>query len=1053
LAFELLVHGYFGIYTNGWKYWFLTPYDFFLSNSASSNLDDQEFIVRRTKASYGFLKGLGIDLTKEIAIRNEAVPEAEKPSDLEKLKEYNLYDVWVKSLDLNVVFTEAGQFIYQQPFPYPKVYPFFIGRLSELMNTFYPIPVMGQLIEVLKEYQKGEEHIIESASSIAKPILVYDADSGIDVDKLLSALKFGYKHIIVGKNREGDINFRAPGQLPAYAQNLPNAMEEKLASILGINQSFFGRTGAARERGAISRLFKASFRSLATMATTMEEAFTQLDEYLLLYLQAHQFRSGNEFKYLNLEEIFAPGKTRYIPSERLKAFSLEDTYEDKMLAQSSWRAKLIPQELALEEQGYTQPKKIMRQIKNEMQALIDLQKGAQTAPIVKPSLIDQIHLRLNGKLKYTYWLSPLAEDKVIVKVTRADKLTSAFLLSDLSDHVMIELSEEKIEPPVEQKEPGIPVPEKVPEIAPTGLPATLMPEAPIEKKAAIQLPVVETRGRPATNIPTAEQLKQKLTAIKLPESSVEHSSPVTPSKVIPKVETAFFPPNEFSQADLESYIKISKPIAKAQERYFLNLPGLYIVEPHAKWIFEGKKVLLVKAKKFNIIGVPHLLCGKLVYGVITVKRIIENFDFDALQKYHMVTPAERSKWWGDAPLYLYMFIFQPFEKPLEYLREPGVQTFIDRVKVLEEATGVPQRGDLKPVVLKPEIIPPSHKPEKKAFQSHEVFSVDRLKDLIPEGKYDVSSKMDGLRTFAWVVNGKAKLFSDEGNEFTASRVQPVLDALVEKFKHTVLLDGEILMEGVERKDIAGYIHGLFKPSEDQLKSLHYVCWDILYVRDKSLAAMPFIKRSAILDLYLPLQKDSYAIVRRVKHVVVNREDIPKIVKSVASNEGIVIRDIDASYWATHSTYKMKFMYDIDAKVIAIEKTKLGLPIYFCALQDGTFIGQTYAQGEVKAKVGDVIRVNVDHITIRPDGSINWYSPKPKSFKEAKLTPGKGLRQVGQGGPDTLALAKEVYLSSGGSEDKWNAWLPKHETWKKDVMPGLIKKYKEKTKAGVEASKT
>jgi len=135
------------------------------------------------------------------------------------------------------------------------------------------------------------------------------------------------------------------------------------------------------------------------------------------------------------------------------------------------------------------------------------------------------------------------------------------------------------------------------------------------------------------------------------------------------------------------------------------------------------------------------------------------------------------------------------------------------------------------------------------------------------------------------------------------------------------------------------------------------------------------------------------------------------------------------------------MWDVDAKVIAIEKTKVGIPMYYCVLRDGTYIGQTYASLAVKAKVGDVIRVNVDHITIRPDGSINWYSPKPKNIKEGKVTVGKGLTQIGIGGPDTLDLAKEIYLASGGTDLKWKLWLPLHKKYKEEVMPKKIAKLK------------
>ena len=145
------------------------------------------------------------------------------------------------------------------------------------------------------------------------------------------------------------------------------------------------------------------------------------------------------------------------------------------------------------------------------------------------------------------------------------------------------------------------------------------------------------------------------------------------------------------------------------------------------------------------------------------------------------------------------------------------------------------------------------------------------------------------------------------------------------------------------------------------------------------------------------------------------------------------------------------MAEIDVKVFAVEKTKTRLPIFHCLLRDGTYIGQTYAQSEVKAKPGDVIRVQVEHFTLRPDGSLGWYAPRPSGVKgQVKKYP--SLTQKGIGGPDTLSFVKEHYLLEG-TEKKWNEWLKVHKVWKKEVMPKLLKRLKEKIEKGVSASKT
>lgn len=1021
IVFELLCHGYFGIYTDGFRYWFLSSYELIPGDPLIPNKEDQPFWIRKTKARKATLAKIpGIDLTKE------QIPELDIAGDLDNI---GLYDVWSKELDFNICLTEGGQKVYSQNFPYPKVYPIFTGVDTELLNSFYTIPLMHKLCKLLEKFQDSVSSTEESGKSIAKPLLVYDADAGIDINMVQRALKEGYKHIIIGKNREGDIGFRAPGSLPGYAVTMPDRIVDEMMKHLGLTQMFLGTPMAGvRERGALTRLIKASFRKLASKAALIEQAFSDLDMYLIEYLRAHQLKASNKFNLKSVEEIFTDSKITYIPQESIAGFSSEDTYENKMLTLSKWRTKLISQEQALGELGHHQPKKLIAQAREEVKAgqefATKLRAEIETA---RPkSLLDQVASRLRSDPAIKFYLSPLRDDKVLVRCSAENAKRVAFLLSDVSNQVLIEPWQKKLVPP----KPVEPVKEETP--PPTAPPTPEIKGTPV-------VPSEETRGRPSLKLP------------KLPVKVEEPEKTEVPAHASPAIKP------KFSEEELRDLIRLSKTIRMGDVKNYLAYPGIYIQEPHAEWIFLGKKILLVKSKDFSeeVLDQPHLLCGlNRVYGVLIVRKIVEDFDFEGLKKYHLVTSRERKKWWRDHKLYLYMFEFHPFEKPLEYEREPGAQTFIREVKIKPESIGVPFRGDIKPMTLVPFKIPPPHKPEKKAFQPHEVFTLERLREIIPEGSYDVSFKVDGLRAFLWIAEGKAQMFSDVGAKWPPERIEPILQEGLKKFKHDVLLDGELVMKGIERKDIAGYVHGEWKPTPEQLASLRYICWDTLFIKDKSIASLPFSKRSAILDLYVPYKRYQTGLIQRVAHgIAKDRDQVISLSRKLMSNEGVVIRDLNASYWATHSTYKMKQMFDVDAKVIAVEKTKIGLPIYHCVLRDGTYIGQTYAQSEVRAKPGDVIRVNIQHISTRPDGSIGWYAPRPMSWKQ-KITPKKtSVTQVGIGGPDSLDLIKEVYIVTVGSEEEWNAWLPKHEQWKKEVMPKLILRLKAKVKAGVPAAKT
>ncbi|MCK4307088.1 ATP-dependent DNA ligase, partial [candidate division WOR-3 bacterium] len=1020
---ELLAHGYFGIYTNGNRYWFLTAYDLYPADVSVTDSEAQSFWVRKTAIKRSdLIKIKGINLGLEPGVAGEVVGS---------LDYVPLFDTWSKSLDLNICFTEGGQIVYQQRFPSPKKYPFFIGTDIELLNSFYQKPLISFLTPLLKKYQKSIQNVEDSAKSIANPILTYDADAGIDVNALERALREGYKRIIVGKSSEGKIGFIAPGRLPEYALRMSDVGIEGMMKHLGITGTFLGTvTRGLRERGALNTLMKTTFRKLGSTVAILEKAFSSLDQYLIDYAQSHQMKLSERSDLKNIEQIFQ-GKIHYVPVEKFKGFGTEDTQEAKNMAVVKWTKKLVPQSQALRELGHSQPRKLiekqMAEMKSQQEFLIE---AKQKAELPVKGFLDEVYDRLKGRLTDKFALVPLADDKVLVKCSEEDQKTAGFLLGDLSEKILLESVKKEL-PPVEQRD--LEVKEEKPVPAEVGVEEKEV----IKEKIPVGPPPEETRGRPRKT-PEVQALAKAVQKL-----AKEGASP-TPQEVSS---------HSFSEEELKKLISRSYKIKKP-EKYF-DLPGLYLVEPHARWIHSGQKTLILKAVKFNIVDKPHLLCGKnFVYGVINVRRIEEDFDIEKTRKFHLVSPAQARKWWKGKKLYLYLFEFHPFENPIPYKRPQGVQTFITKVDVRREM-GLPYTGDLKPIGLKPFKLPGPHKPEKKAFQPHEFFKIERLKEMIPEASYDVSAKIDGLLGFLWVADGKVQMYSDVGNRWSDDRLVPILETAKKIFKHDALLQGELVMKGIERKDVAGYIHAKTIPTPEELGALRYIVWDILYIRDKSIANLPFNKRSAVLNLYLsykPFQKG--AILRVYHKTAKDREQIPGVIKQVASNEGAVIRDNNASYWATHSTYKLKYLYDIDAKVIIAEKTKDGLPIFHCTLRDGTYIGQTYAQSQVKAKPGDVIRVNVEHVTIRPDGSVNWYAPRPKSFKEGKITPKRiSTTQVGTGGADTLDLIKEIYLAGGGSKEKWTRWLPKYQVYKKEVMEKKIEMLKKKVKAGVPAAKT
>lgn len=665
VALELLAHGYYGIYFDGMRYYFLTAYELIPGDPNILEDQAQPFLIRKTKVNKATLECAGVDVKSEQSIYYN---EFSASDDLEM---FELYDVYVKHSDQNIGFTQKGTVVYEQGFSHPKNrYPISIANTSELLNSFYTVPVMSQLVQKLIDYQKANASIKESSASIAKPILTYDSDAGIDVDALHRALKTGYKHIIVGKNRDGGIEFKAPGSLPQYAQQLPDKIEEDIMKSLGLNKTFMGLPNVgARERGALARLLKTSFRKLASISTVIENVFQEIDTYAIGYMADHTITFGKEAG-INIEEIFS-GPVKYLPEEKFVAYSTEDNLEKNAFTLNKWKSKLIPTRTALEEMGEETPNKIIEAMnteeKRKQSFAIELAKKTQTMQV--KSNLEKISDELKGKLEYRFWLTPISEDKILVKVHVSEAETTAFILSRYTSMVRIETYIEDVPAPLNQIDPTVPENQPVisaPPVGPTvpGEPAIVPPAQP----EALPIKTEEV----ITNEPVDKSLKKG-------EEETGKTSTVEKPMAVVDIEND----GKFNPSELEAAISRSKTIYDIDK--YKELDGMYMTEPHGRWVFTGRKLALVMGRSYpEYIGKPMLFCGSDVYGVIVLKKIISDFDFKATQKYHLVTDKERKKWWGNSPVYMYIFEFYPFKFTMKYKKTPGQTTFFGKVNITED---------------------------------------------------------------------------------------------------------------------------------------------------------------------------------------------------------------------------------------------------------------------------------------------------------------------------------------------------------------------------------
>lgn len=713
LILEMFFHGYFGLYFDGNKWYPLTAYDVIPGDSSIPNYEDQPFIVRLTKVPKKYIID-SLNYNKDCDNFLGA---------LEDLDNVVIYDIWCKALDTNVAYLQNGKMLYKQKLPTPKRYPFFGAIDTELLNSFYTVPVTLVLAELLDKFQKSLGAIDKNAKSISNPLLVYDIDSGIDIDKVVERMQQEYKQIIVGKNREGDIGYKAPGQIPQYAVNMPEVFQSQMMRHLGINDAFLGNPMAGvRERGALTNLIKASFRKLEAKVILIEEAFTDMDNYILDYYDAHQNKFKENFGLKTPTEFFIGSKLT--AEDYLVEFSNKDTSEEKNMTLNKYRSGLISQTEALKALGHKQPGKIMKEQEEESlnRELIKAKAQMEIRELLQKDTVTLVFEKLKGRLQYKFWTTPIEGNKVLVKVSQSDKDITAKLLLDMSERVFIDVTKEKEESPVEQDSMDVQPtpPPTMEELQGQPLQREQQPQAQPQPQPQPQ-PQQEQQPQFEQQMPDKEQILMAIASGQIPEEQVMeliNSGIVTQEEVAAVLESAQQQaqpsPDEMQQALSEQqtqsgggfadratelagekgaapFERDTKPdldalIAATQKnrtkiqptKEMMALPALYFNEPIAKNLAEGKQVVFLKPKKMpELLEEQYLLAGKKVYGIVTVRDIIDDFDFVNDFKYHQMSDASRQKNWGDAPLFMYVFDFQEFNKPVDYTPEPGAKNIIN----------------------------------------------------------------------------------------------------------------------------------------------------------------------------------------------------------------------------------------------------------------------------------------------------------------------------------------------------------------------------------------
>jgi len=1011
------------------------PEDFVYGSEIVDNIQSQPWIARIATSTRNQIVNM-LSSTEEKKAQNEQLIAKLTLKYSDPKAVVGIWDFWAKETRQNILMTDSGIAIKKRDWPYKhlELYPFFELQDIPILGCAQPISTVQMLYALQRAYDKQKIQIKENAEFMGNPPIVVDVESGIDTKKIE-----GKPRLIIRKYKDGEFRIVPVPPLPGYVERQPEKTRQSMERVAAWNDMMSsGQSSGQREKGAISLLMNSSYTALDPKLKNLEKALNDANQIVIGFLREFSFSTKKAFEYRKASsyEGFSPSdiKGAYLSDVDIKGLEPE---REKLRAQEVamfYKLGIIGRRKALVELGDKDPDQTMEeQDQEQKEALlkekekaeyIERQRATETPPVQETSPEggpsnpeDGKPTPIDGTESPQEEPAPTETPVESTDEPQEDRAYPKFI--DYMGNILmpglrLRLKNLKFKDEVRIVKPG--------------------PNTVVAKNVTILAPNQEDRIEIVTAIPEAAG---KIIFIKGVSSNFKKKEVVEDSKSDKDLVSANILFGQIKKGIIKSSTIKSKNLNQ-----FKDMPGMYIVEPHAEMIWTRQKKLILKGRAYpNFVDKDVLLIGDKVYGVIRLIHggRISDKDITRFEKLHRVTEKERRKWWGRKPLYAYAFQIKRFDTPLAYEKPKGLQTYLKNVKLIDPEAevkdvkqAVPATGGLK---IKP-IVPgrpfPVAKPEKKALKTSEVYSVARLKAVLPEGKkWDVSEKLDGIRCQATKKGDSVLLFSNEANKIPLDRVAPIVNEIKKKFPYDVSIDGELMLfqkgHSLKHQGIAGYIHSKKESLPLELAGLRYKVFDILYVKDTDISKKPYEARSKALDLFLKTGGQ----VLRAKHQVGTIDQLPSLIKKITSDEGVIVRAIDASYFHNALMYKVKKNFDLDVKVLKKETTANGGYVYHTALRDGTYIGQTYAQKYLNAKHGDVIRVSVEHVTLRPSGQLSWFSPKPINLKtNTKI-----------GRSDTLAQVKEIYLSGGGDLKRWGIWLPKFVVWRKTQMPKLIAKIK------------
>jgi len=225
----------------------------------------------------------------------------------------------------------------------------------------------------------------------------------------------------------------------------------------------------------------------------------------------------------------------------------------------------------------------------------------------------------------------------------------------------------------------------------------------------------------------------------------------------------------------------------------------------------------------------------------------------------------------------------------------------------------------------------SDKKEPVAFVKPMLASITDQPFDDPEWVYE--NKYDGYRTLATINPDEVHLFSRNQISFDVN-FNPVLKEL-EKIKHQVILDGEVVVENDAGKANFQLLQNYLKTGEGNLK---YYVFDILNLDGFSTTDLTLIERKELLKILL--EKYALTNIFYSEHTVGNGLKSLEIA-SKSHSEGIMAKKANSTYLTDKRStnwLKIKLVQQEEAVIIGITEPKNSRS-YFGALLLGQYYGK------------------------------------------------------------------------------------------------------------------